>query len=220
MHIHRVAEDQGRKKKTVHRIVLQICLHCCHTFAWAPRDHSVQRHEQKSEKLLPSCRDVKVVGIEKFGLFVEFLPSRPGLLHTSELANNEDLNDFDINDIIDVMLLAVSLLNSSALACMKSSHPMPRNGLNFWDQLFHVVPCNLPGQGQTESHCSLRRVAVVWQVDAQKFKLSRTFLNGDGPRKGDTTPVERSTFQRPAPGTICRYSSLAFHPASSVARLG
>ena len=103
---------------------MQVCLRCCQTFAWASRDHSVEGHEQKLENFLPSCRDVKVVGIEKFGLFVEFLPSRPGLLHTSELANNEDLNDFDINDIIDVMLLAVSLLSFGMYEVFPSDAPM------------------------------------------------------------------------------------------------
>lgn len=48
------------------------------------------------------------MGIEKFGMFVEFLPTRTGLVHFSELALGEELNDFDLNDEIDVVLLAVS----------------------------------------------------------------------------------------------------------------
>lgn len=50
---------------------------------------------------------MKVVGIEKFGMFVEFLPTRTGLVHFSELGPGEELNDFDLDDEIDVSLLAV-----------------------------------------------------------------------------------------------------------------
>ena len=57
---------------------------------------------------LRCCRNVKVAGIEKFGLFVEFLPGKSGLVHVSELLADEDLNDFDLHDEIDVILLAVS----------------------------------------------------------------------------------------------------------------
>ena len=42
-------------------------------------------------------------------MFVEFLPGKQGLLHSSELAEGEDLTDFDLDDRLDVTLLAVSL---------------------------------------------------------------------------------------------------------------
>lgn len=57
------------------------------------------------------CRNCKVAGAEKFGLFVEFLPGRQGLLHVSELAPGEDLGDFDLDDKVDVTCVAVSLLS-------------------------------------------------------------------------------------------------------------
>lgn len=53
------------------------------------------------------CRGSKVVGVENFGVFVEFLPGRQGLLHTSELATGETLATFKEGDIVDVFLAGV-----------------------------------------------------------------------------------------------------------------
>lgn len=53
------------------------------------------------------CRSKKVVGIEKFGMFVEFLPAKTGLVHTSELGAGEALGDFDVGDEVDVHLVSV-----------------------------------------------------------------------------------------------------------------
>jgi len=49
----------------------------------------------------------KVVGVENFGVFVEFLPGRQGLLHTSELATGETLATFKEGDIVDVFLAGI-----------------------------------------------------------------------------------------------------------------
>ena len=53
-------------------------------------------------KVYSNCR---VAGIEKFGLFVEFLPEQQGLVHVSELGGS--LEDFSIGDAMDVKLLEV-----------------------------------------------------------------------------------------------------------------
>ena len=63
-------------------------------------------------------RRVKVAGIEKFGLFVEFLPGRQGLLHVSEIDVDPgtDLNEWDLEDEVDVKLIGVSSLASHTFA--------------------------------------------------------------------------------------------------------
>ena len=48
---------------------------------------------------------VPIAGIEKFGLFVEILPSQQGLVHVSELV--KPLDDYSIGDLVDVKLLEV-----------------------------------------------------------------------------------------------------------------
>jgi polyribonucleotide nucleotidyltransferase len=53
-------------------------------------------------------RSCKVANVENFGLFVEFLPGRQGLLHISELARGEELETFKPEDTIDVLLAAVT----------------------------------------------------------------------------------------------------------------
>lgn len=50
-------------------------------------------------------RGCKVAGVEKFGLFVEFLPDQQGLVHVSELGG--ELPDFSVGDVMDVKLLEV-----------------------------------------------------------------------------------------------------------------
>ena len=59
-------------------------------------------------------KSVPVAGIEKFGLFVEFLPSQQGLVHVSELVM--PLEDYSVGDTVDVKLLEVCLL-SCRLSC-------------------------------------------------------------------------------------------------------
>lgn len=49
--------------------------------------------------------NVLVAGIEKFGLFVEFLPSQQGLVHVSELVR--PLGAYSVGDAVDVKLLEV-----------------------------------------------------------------------------------------------------------------
>lgn len=55
------------------------------------------------------CRDAKVESVEKFGLFVEILPGKTGLLHLSELDTDRtaSLDDWKAGDSIDVKLLEV-----------------------------------------------------------------------------------------------------------------
>ena len=48
---------------------------------------------------------VPVAGVEKFGIFVEFLPGQQGLVHVSELGGA--LSDFSVGDNVDVKLLEV-----------------------------------------------------------------------------------------------------------------
>lgn len=47
------------------------------------------------------------MGVERFGLFVEFLPGRQGLLHVSELDSGESLEGFSVGQKVDVVLSAV-----------------------------------------------------------------------------------------------------------------
>ena len=49
-----------------------------------------------------------MAGVERFGYFVEFLTGRQGLLHVSELGQGETLDNFEVNDKIDVKLIGVS----------------------------------------------------------------------------------------------------------------
>ncbi|KAK9785006.1 hypothetical protein WJX73_001650 [Symbiochloris irregularis] len=51
-------------------------------------------------------RGVKVASVEKFGLFVEFLPEQQGLCHVSELGG--ELSSFSAGDTVDVKLLEVN----------------------------------------------------------------------------------------------------------------
>lgn len=52
-------------------------------------------------------RDAKVVQLEKFGVIVEFLPGKEGLVHLSELdmARPADTGAWAIGDSIDVALV-------------------------------------------------------------------------------------------------------------------
>ncbi len=48
--------------------------------------------------------------MERFGIFVEFLPGKQGLVHVSEFATGEGLDDFKVDDKLDVILAGVSHL--------------------------------------------------------------------------------------------------------------
>ena len=61
------------------------------------------------------CRDCTVAGVERFGIFVEFLAGRQGLVHTSEFALGEGLDDFKVNDKVDVTLAGVCHLKIATL---------------------------------------------------------------------------------------------------------
>ncbi|CAL8470982.1 g10524 [Coccomyxa elongata] len=54
-------------------------------------------------------RDAKVKSLEKFGLFVEILPGKEGLVHTSELDVNRSISvdSFNVGDTMDVKLMEV-----------------------------------------------------------------------------------------------------------------
>ena len=56
-------------------------------------------------------RDAKVKSLEKFGLFVEILPGKEGLVHTSELDvdRSVSVDAFSVGDSMDVKLLEVRL---------------------------------------------------------------------------------------------------------------
>jgi predicted RNA-binding protein with RPS1 domain len=54
---------------------------------------------------------VPVTGKEKFGVLVEFLPSRTGLVHTKDLGS-VNLDDLEVGSTIDVKLLEVGFFFS------------------------------------------------------------------------------------------------------------
>lgn len=64
-------------------------------------------------------RDAKVKSLEKFGLFVEILPGKEGLVHTSELDVDRSISvdSFNVGDTMDVKLLEVRLRARSSRTC-------------------------------------------------------------------------------------------------------
>lgn len=82
----------------------------------------------KSDSPSLTCRDSTVAGVERFGLFVEFLPGRQGLLHISELAAGEELEDFDADDKLDVKLVGVSKpLSGGKRQFLLANNEQPQN---------------------------------------------------------------------------------------------
>lgn len=57
------------------------------------------------------CRNCRIESIEKFGILVEILPGRTGLVHTSELDVDRTVppDSFSADDRLDVKLLEVRL---------------------------------------------------------------------------------------------------------------
>jgi polyribonucleotide nucleotidyltransferase len=75
-------------------------------------------------------RDAKVDSVEKFGLFVEVLPGKTGLVHMSELDTDRtaSLSDWSPGDTMDVKLLEVGrLLDTPAflLKCLYARQQLP-----------------------------------------------------------------------------------------------
>ena len=58
---------------------------------------------------LCACRGCRVESVERFGLLVEVLPGKTGLVHQSELDVNRGVapEAFSIGDTVDVKLLEV-----------------------------------------------------------------------------------------------------------------
>lgn len=71
---------------------------------------------------LGAGRDAKVSSVEKFGLIVEFLPGKEGLVHISELdmVRVDNLDKWAAGDSIDVMLLEAR--PCSALRAASAGH--------------------------------------------------------------------------------------------------
>lgn len=65
------------------------------------------------------CSGAKVDSVEKFGLFVEILPGKTGLLHSSELDVDRSVtpDTWSVGDMIDVKLLEVSPAWKSTPCC-------------------------------------------------------------------------------------------------------
>ena len=63
-------------------------------------------------------RNCKIDSIEKFGILVEILPGKTGLVHTSELDVDRTVSPdaFSPEDRLAVMLLAVSFCHACQLA--------------------------------------------------------------------------------------------------------
>lgn len=57
------------------------------------------------------CRNCRIESIEKFGILVEILPGKTGLVHTSELDVDRTVSPdaFSADDRLDVKLLEVRL---------------------------------------------------------------------------------------------------------------
>ena len=75
-------------------------------------------------------RDAKVKSLEKFGLFVEILPGKEGLVHTSELDvdRSVSVDAFSVGDSMDVKLLEVRLQGPSTrlgISCTASRRLLP-----------------------------------------------------------------------------------------------
>ena len=62
------------------------------------------------------CRNCKVDSVEKFGLLVELLPGKTGLVHTSELDVDRTVSpeSFNVGDRLDVKCLEVRLISRRA----------------------------------------------------------------------------------------------------------
>jgi ribosomal protein S1 len=63
--------------------------------------------------VLLECRDCKVDSVEKFGLLVELLPGKTGLVHSSELDVDRTVSpeSFNVGDRLDVKCLEVRLIS-------------------------------------------------------------------------------------------------------------
>ena len=66
-------------------------------------------------------------GLEKFGMFVEFLPGRQGLVHVSELdlTRSSDASAFSVGDIVDVKLLEVKPISPPSTILDLCAAPPP-----------------------------------------------------------------------------------------------
>ncbi|KAK9829222.1 hypothetical protein WJX72_004572 [[Myrmecia] bisecta] len=82
----------------------------------APSDASLEDALKRIQALLEepevgrTYTDCKVMGVEKFGIFVEILPNKQGLVHVSELDSTrvEDPSElFSVGDTLDVKLLDI-----------------------------------------------------------------------------------------------------------------
>ena len=81
----------------------------------APSDEAATAARAAVERIIEvpevgrTYRNCRVASVERFGLFVEFLPGKEGLVHQSELdlGRSGDLSAWAENDTMDVKLIQV-----------------------------------------------------------------------------------------------------------------
>lgn len=83
------------------------------------------------EGALVCNRDAKVKSLEKFGLFVEILPGKEGLVHTSELDVDRSVSvgAFSVGDTMDVKLVEVSVASPFPVALVAVDTDMSGTGI-------------------------------------------------------------------------------------------
>ena len=118
---------------------------------WSP-----VKHAEHDSDVVP-CRGARVAGVEKFGLFVEVLPGKQGLVHATELDVDRSMGpgSFAVGDAMDVKLLEVRPHARACPGCCR--HACRRKDMG-------PAACHHPGPSVTSPITHLRVEGRVLDV--------------------------------------------------------